>query len=513
MRNTRKRNRRGLIPILFGICVLVILLIGGMSLGRAYKNPAGLITVSTETTYITDPLDEHGFVDYLEAINQRHSAGVTPEDNFEVVVRSVYGTASIDPGIRAEYYRRLGIDDGFVEGTQFAPFSDFLESQALPAGDADTGREDPWISLERPWTAEEYPTVHEWVVANSPFLDLVVEGSYRPSDYTPYVAPEGQRYPLLIGSFIDRRDLARALMARCMFRIGLNDAEGAWNDLQALRRIARHTANGASVTEFSVGLALDAMAHARMLDLMQHGKFDAEQLARFASDLETPKPMQPAFEKVGERLLFLDTATHYLRSASLEDDRFARTSLAHVALLDWNAVLRNVNTYYDELAEAARTKDRSERTHRIITLHTRLKAQTESRGPFGKWSSDAVASGLFRRFVPGLPTQIDLADQAAVRTDLMRLAIALERHRVDHGGYPATLEPLVPRYTERIPSDPFSGVPPVYTRDEDGYVLYSVGPNGIDQGGAEVNDEKQPEADDMPVRITRTPSEVFNHDP
>ena len=37
------------------------------------------MTISKETTYITEPLRADGYPDYIAALNQRCSRGVTPE--------------------------------------------------------------------------------------------------------------------------------------------------------------------------------------------------------------------------------------------------------------------------------------------------------------------------------------------------------------------------------------------------------------------------------------------------
>jgi hypothetical protein len=35
-----------------------------------------------------------------------------------------------------------------------------------------------------------------------------------------------------------------------------------------------------------------------------------------------------------------------------------------------------------------------------------------------------------------------------------------------------------------VPIDPYSGKPFIYSRDGDGFLFYSVGPNGLDEGGS-----------------------------
>jgi hypothetical protein len=63
-------------------------------------------------------------------------------------------------------------------------------------------------------------------------------------------------------------------------------------------------------------------------------------------------------------------------------------------------------------------------------------------------------------------------------------AIAIRRHELRHGRPPASLEALVPALLPKLPHDSFSGQPLRYRTTEDGgYVLYSVGADGQDDGG------------------------------
>ena len=64
------------------------------------------------------------------------------------------------------------------------------------------------------------------------------------------------------------------------------------------------------------------------------------------------------------------------------------------------------------------------------------------------------------------------------------LACALERYRAANGGYPETLEALVPQFASKLPHDLFDGRPLRYRRTDDGrYLLYSIGWNSKDDGG------------------------------
>ncbi|OQB35679.1 MAG: hypothetical protein BWY09_02206 [Candidatus Hydrogenedentes bacterium ADurb.Bin179] len=65
------------------------------------------------------------------------------------------------------------------------------------------------------------------------------------------------------------------------------------------------------------------------------------------------------------------------------------------------------------------------------------------------------------------------------------LTVSLERYRLAHGAPPDRLDTLIPHYLDAMPMDPFSQQPFHYRREGDGYMLYSVSANGIDDGGVE----------------------------
>ena len=75
---------------------------------------------------------------------------------------------------------------------------------------------------------------------------------------------------------------------------------------------------------------------------------------------------------------------------------------------------------------------------------------------------------------------------ATVQTAVEQAAIAcaLERHRIDKGGYPETLDVLTPAFATYLPPDVVTGESYKYRRNPDGtFVLYSVGWNLQDDRG------------------------------
>jgi hypothetical protein len=74
-------------------------------------------------------------------------------------------------------------------------------------------------------------------------------------------------------------------------------------------------------------------------------------------------------------------------------------------------------------------------------------------------------------------------DHAAAMVEVMRGALALRAYQIEHGEYPASLAELRARGGWAISDDPCSSKPFIYRRESKGYILYSVGPDGIDNGG------------------------------
>ena len=73
---------------------------------------------------------------------------------------------------------------------------------------------------------------------------------------------------------------------------------------------------------------------------------------------------------------------------------------------------------------------------------------------------------------------------------MARTALALSLYRAENGSYPDYLDVLVPEYLPEIQIDPFDGKPLRYRLEGNGYILYSVDQNRIDDGGVWAKDGK-----------------------
>lgn len=127
-----------------------------------------------------------------------------------------------------------------------------------------------------------------------------------------------------------------------------------------------------------------------------------------------------------------------------------------------------------------------------------------------QWMDEAIAQArqpyALHPAMPPLPN--DLVNQVLlpsngklrlyeVRADtqnaLLLATLALQAYHQDHKSYPATLAALAPDYLKAIPTDPFALSGPLrYKRVGAKYALYSVDPDGKDDGGKAIFDATQP---------------------
>ena len=111
----------------------------------------------------------------------------------------------------------------------------------------------------------------------------------------------------------------------------------------------------------------------------------------------------------------------------------------------------------------------------------------------GNGATKAARHGLLTSIiVPSLQRYMErvVMDEALRATALT--AIAVDRYRLDHGGtIPARLDVLAPQYIDDVPFDPFDGHPLRYVVGNDQAMIYSIGPDLRDNGGAALDEQKK----------------------
>jgi hypothetical protein len=66
---------------------------------------------------------------------------------------------------------------------------------------------------------------------------------------------------------------------------------------------------------------------------------------------------------------------------------------------------------------------------------------------------------------------------------LLMTDLAIRAYRAEQGRYPDKLTDLAPKYLKQVPNDLYTDKPPIYRVTDSGFLLYSVGRGGKDNGG------------------------------
>jgi hypothetical protein len=124
-------------------------------------------------------------------------------------------------------------------------------------------------------------------------------------------------------------------------------------------------------------------------------------------------------------------------------------------------------------------------THHMDAMIARARLPYGAHAPMPKSAADPINQMLAPVF-----TQAEFKDARTQTEDnLLLLTLALRAYRLEHGRYPDTLEALAPDYLAAIPQDVFARSGALrYRLKGDTALVYSVGPDGVDNGGTAVDD-------------------------
>src|SRR5262245_42880784 len=116
--------------------VVALIVLAGFGAGVWAQDSAGTkagegkkprLTIGKETTFITEPKDKDGFIDDVEAVNERLKKGRTPNDNAKALVWQACGPHPEGrPSMPAALFARMGVaeppegDDYFLDSYKYA---------------------------------------------------------------------------------------------------------------------------------------------------------------------------------------------------------------------------------------------------------------------------------------------------------------------------------------------------------------------------------------------------------
>jgi len=478
--------------------------------------------ISRETTFFLGPLDADGYVDYAAALDERIRGKTTNDDNALPGIWSAYGAYGSHDLPPPEYFQALGIAPPKPVGDYLIPEQVYLEAYDVLL------HEEIWNGFsaaeQRIWTAREFPVVFAWLKRNEAALDRAVEATKKPRFYRPIIRKSSDDdfiVALMPHEMVTLRGLSRHLALRAHYRMGEGRFTDAWNDLLAHRRLARLIATSPTLLDVLLAYSIDGDARRAERSFLEANRLNQSELRRCLRELKELPPLASQADAIdlGERAFLLDSIQELSRGnyqmLSAQEGPLTDLNRRHIARNDFTQAMRTANHRYDRIAAALRLPNAAARVAALDALEDerkRLEDKFRKRPGAGDRSIDRMRDGELIDFLLSsdsllTPLRYRSHDKHEQGFALSKLGLALAAFRAEHGRFPARLDDLRPQYFTAVPGDLYSGNALRYRVEPDGYLLYSVGANGRDDGGADfersdVGNTTDETTDDLRLRIS-----------
>jgi hypothetical protein len=291
------------------------------------------------------------------------------------------------------------------------------------------------------------------------------------------------------------RQATRACIARLHAAEAAGDHQGALRAFEQAMGLGRVMSHGTTIIEHLVAVSISTLALNHMRLYLDRRESTPAELREIIAVTRRHLPIMPlSFAIEGERLLGLD-ATEFV----YEDPERSPVQMLHVLSKPDEAPMsasaaRAWEVLYGRLAPKEEARDFLDQQYqRAIELSRALDRHSVSKAK----ENERTITDLPRRhmltgiIMPSFAQTFQHRLSFDAITAGHQIHFALQLHRAERGTFPDTLDALVPAYLDNLPLDPYTGEPFRYRllvpgEDERGraYILYSVGLDGVDNGGS-----------------------------
>ena len=380
-----------------------------------------------------------------------------------------------------------------------------LYRQAFAALDADAALKSDESPLTKATTIDvANPAVTDLLARHAATLDLIRRAADRDTcrfqrDWTR------PSFDMLLPEMQSLRTAARLLVLDARREAADGNAADALHDVARIQRIGRHSASEPLLISSLVGLAIDAMALETLANVLPTLKTN-DLAALDSSDIRDLVTTPPAMAShyYGEEAFGLSTF------AGMADSRFGVANALEMFANQpqrpfLSRILPLTLLYRVFFLEADLTGYRS-----IMRKYQQLAAGSEPY-PEVKKKTDAMEKELWDRS-PGMMTSLIMPALGGVfRAQAQNVArqraasalVAATRQRLETETTPTTFEELSTKLVPPASRDPFTADRPlVMKQTDDALLVYSVGPDGEDDGGPPAPGAEKVEGnDDVGLRM------------
>ena len=284
------------------------------------------------------------------------------------------------------------------------------------------------------------------------------------------------------------RRLARLMSVQAIVEAKRGNTTAALRDARCIFAISDHLKDEPVMVGFLVGRAIDALGNRTVAHILEIAPISAEQGRAFEASL--PQTDWSAWLRramLGERTFGLSV----FEMARAQPSQLASEVLPLMANGSDAADVPGTRLLLSPLGKLWAPMLRLDQVELLRLWEMRLRSVTPMPVPMPRREVEAFDKALRDAPVYALPARILFPPGARVHQyrDLVEVysrqrqaLLALSAYRQAHGRYPAKLSEAEPMWGP-LPRDLYSSQPMRYTSDGRTFVLYSIGPNLMDDGG------------------------------
>lgn len=345
--------------------------------------------------------------------------------------------------------------------------------------------------FENGWEETTEP-VQKWLTANEPALDEWRRATERPT--AQFVMSKEMWFASPTPSVSELREftnLARLRAERCLHG---SDIEGAWSWLLASLRGSRHFGQHGKLLDRLIGaFNFSTIAHS-VNRWAADPRVDENHLRKAEEDFDAVDAMTP-MNSIPVKYEYLSCLHTFERGLTLED-----LGATPAAIGVSESVLSPV-LYFSGDPEYSRRLTQQVFSDWLEQIDLpKWKRAPIASVRFGLYSTAAkpgrlsvselesrlLSVSLARELLPLFSRVAEHLDREFAKRMALKLTLAAQRYYRLNGDWPGKLEDLVPSFLIDLPDDPFgkAGETLQLKRDADGLIIYSLGSNDFDDGGA-----------------------------
>ncbi|HUT29628.1 MAG TPA: hypothetical protein VMX13_07545 [Sedimentisphaerales bacterium] len=350
---------------------------------------------------------------------------------------------------------------------------------------------------------EELSLLKQWIASNTEAVEYFRQAAEKPYCWWHRRAKDNIVIAALMPELNSIRKLSQLTFWHAQLKAYEGDTEAAVKDILACYRTGTHFKGPRSLIEQIVGIAVQAIAVKNAFVILHNEQMDDVLLKRFQDELEILSDKDfHTIDYTVESFMGLD----FIQRCYTDDGDGSGHLIPGRIREYWKVVEQNdteddpaeyAGSLAKSLAASLVGANREQMTREFEKYYSgaqRLahktpwqlkKENVDAELGTRKWL-DSIYIGYWplRVLAPAIAKVCELSYRAKTQIEALVATIAAIRYKRAHGDYPENLDRLLEAdLLKKLPMDPYSDKPLVYRRTDNGFILYSLGPDFDDDGG------------------------------